>query len=96
MIVTFIYSLYISGCSIFIRLIGHVMVVVFQKHDNWWIGSIDMQRYSGVLILRYDCQNMKYGTSNLQLEKILTSNNENYEISERESLLNIVCDWEVL
>jgi hypothetical protein len=44
------------------------MVVVFYKRDDWWIGSIETQHYSGCLILRYDCQNMKYGTNNLQLE----------------------------
>jgi hypothetical protein len=33
-----------------------------------------MQRYSGFLILRYNWQNMKYGTNNLQLEKYRTSN----------------------
>ena len=65
----FLYSLYISVCSVFIRLIGLIMVVVFYKRDDWWIGYGKTQHCSGCLILRYDCPNTKYGTNNLQLEK---------------------------
>ena len=67
------------------------MVVVFNKCDDWWIVPVDTQRYSGssfgVVIVKHEIW-----YEHLTLEKFRDKQFQNYEISERESLLTIGCD----